>query len=796
MLRNYFIIALRNLARNKLHGIINISGLAIGLASAILIVSFVNFEFSYDRFLEDHQRIYRVVHHEQDKNEDTYQVAVYPNYHREVYPIMPEIEHSTRLTNRSFFGTTDLIRVGSELFPDQKVYYGDSTFFDVFSFGLINFSTQYPLAGKDHAVITRAAALRYFGTPDVLEKRILLNDREEFIITGIMEDIPGNCHFHFDVLLSMENHYWESQANWNNTLFATYFKLRPGTDPDHLREKINNFLKNHEIVGRYIGENFLMEVFLQPIEKIHLHSHFDKELEANNSFQYVMIFLTIAIIILLIASINYINLETARSVERAKEVGIRKVFGGEKKVLIRQFMGESLLTVLIAFLISLGLAEMIRPFFNNLIGIPFTFSFLFSGLNLFWIFLILAFLAFFSGFYPALVLSGYSPDQVLKGKYSRSRKGVWLRKTLVIFQFAISASLIIGSIVIYRQMDYMKNKNLGIHKDQVIVIPMITQDVVKNQQLIKSEFTKHTRILSGSAVSQIPVNITLKEGISFNKGWSVDDPLLYTLEADPDVFKTLGLKFIEGRNFNHEYSGSYTEYIINEEGSKLLGPDILNMNIRVKHGGVTLGPVVGIIQDFNFSSLHSRIAPLVISQNPGNYQFLLFNVKTEDIGNTLAYMKKSWERILPDLPFDFQFLSQAYENLYQMEAKAGNMMFTFTVIALVIAFSGLFGLSSFTALRRTKEVGLRKVLGSALNSIVFMFVRENMKLVLFAFIIAVPVGYFFMNRWLTGFAYHIRIGFDIMLISLGSVMIIATLSIIYQAVRAAMANPVDTLRYE
>ncbi len=796
MIRNYLMVALRNLFRDKLHALINIMGLAIGLTSVIMIVSFVNFELGYDRFFADYGHIYRLITHEQDRNEDTYSAAIYPNFHREVPTLMPEIESSTRLMNRAFYGSTDLIRIGADLFPEQKVYYGDSTFFDVFSFNLIHKSTQNPLAGKDEAVIPWSVALRYFGRTDVVGEIIKLNDQEEFVIIAVMEDIPSNCHFHFDVLLSMRNQYWEPQSSWNGSVFATYFKLRPGSDPEVLKEKINTFLINHEMMGKYINENFLMEVFLQPIDKIHLHSHYTDELESNNNYQYIMIFLTIAIFILLVAGINYINLETARSVERAREVGLRKVFGAERKLLIWQFLGESFLTVLIAFILAVGLMELVRPFFNGLVGIPFKFTYFFSGMNLILIVSILVTLALLAGFYPAWILSGFKPDQVLKGKFSKSKGGTVLRKSLVIFQFVISVVLIIGSLVIYRQMEYMRNKNLGIHKDQIIVVPMNTGEVKKNQQVIKSEFLKYSQILSGSAVSQIPVNITFTEGISFNMGFSVEDPMFFTLEADQDVFKTLGLELVQGHGFNHEYSENNTEYIVNEQGMKMLGEEMLSRDIRVKHGGVTLGPVVGVVNDFNYASLHTDIGPLVICQNPMAYQFLLFKVNTQDLERTLSYMKSTWNRILPDLPFDYQFLSQAYNQLYQMEAKAGNMMLAFTIIAILIAFSGLFGLSSFSALRRTKEVGIRKVLGSSVTALIFMFVLENLRLILVAFTLAVPLGYYFMNRWLEGFAYHVQIGFGILFFSLVCVVIIAAISIIYQAIKAAMTNPVETLRYE
>ncbi len=796
MIRNYFIVALRNLTRNKLHASINILGLAIGLTSVIMIVSFVNFELSYDRFFKDHKQIYRLICHEQDKNEDSYSVVVYPNFYREVPSLMPEIESSTRLMNRAIFGTADMIRVGADLFPDQKVYYGDSTFFDVFSFRLVHQSVKYPLAGKNQAVIARSVAIRYFGRSNVVGETIKLNDQEEFSIMGVMEDIPANCHFHFDVLLSMRSHYWEPLSNWNGSVFSTYFKIRPGSDPDALRKKINNFLANNEVVGKYARQNFLMEVFLQPIDKIHLHSHYRNELEANDSYQYVMIFLTIALFILIVAGINYVNLETARSVERAREVGLRKVFGADKGRLIRQFLGESFMTILIAFVISVGLIELIRPFFNNLIGASFQFIYFFSGSNLIWIVITLLSLAFLAGFYPAWILSAYRPDHVLKGKFSKSKGGTFLRKSLVVVQFVISAVLIIGSLVIYRQMDYMRNKNLGFHKDQIIVVPMNANVVRKNQEVIKTEFLKHSHILAGSAVSQIPVNVTFMEGISFNMGFSVEDPMFYTFEADPDIFNTLGLELIQGRGFINEYSEGYTEYILNKQGMKELGEDILNRNIRVKHGGVTLGPVVGIVNDFNFASLHNGIGPLVICQNPTAYQFLLFKFNTQDVGSTISFMKSTWNQIFPDLPFDFQFLSQAYDHLYRMETKAGNLMLAFTLVAILIAFSGLFGLSSFSALRRTKEVGIRKVMGSSILSLVFMFVKENLKLILVAFIVAVPVGYSIMNRWLEGFEYRVRIGIDIIVITLGCIVIIATISIIYQAIKAALTNPVETLRYE
>lgn len=799
MIKNHIMTALRNLLRNKLHSGINIVGLSIGITTGILILTFVLHELSYDRFFRNSDRIYRLVMDEYANGDESLRATAYPNFHREMLGTYPDIESSVRLQNRAFAGTSDIVRTKENIFPGQKVYYGDSTFFDVFSFRILYKILPNPLVGKGQAVITRSAAIRYFGSPDASGQSFRLNDVEEFTVTAVMEDIPSNCHFHFDVLLSMDSHPWEQQANWNGTIFATYFLLKKGVSGQQMEKHINSFISNHEQIKPNINENYWMKGIMQPLTDIHLHSNYGYELEANGDYFYVMIFLTIAIFILLVACINYINLETARALERAREVGLRKVFGAGKGVLIRQFLGESFLIVVVAFILAMGTLEIVRPLFNSLVGTQFRFLDFFSETNIYIFLILIPAMGFISGLYPAFIISGYKPNQVLRGRLKSSNKGIYLRKSLVIFQFILSLSLILGSMVIYRQLRYVQNKDLGINKDQIMVIPMNTIEVRKNRKLIISEFEKQSNILVGSGVSQVPVNVTMREGISRNMGYSAEDPMMYFLEGDRNIFKALGLKIVQGHVFNNEYSMEYSEYVVNEEGMKLLGPelqDVVNHNIRVKHNGLTLGPVIGIVKDFNFASLHDDIGPLVICQNPDRYQFILFKVNTTDIKSTLSYMQNTWKSIFPDLPFDYRFLDQEYDNLYKMDSKAGQIMFIFTLMAIFIAVIGLFGLSSYEAIQRTREVGIRKVLGSDVGQIIALFVKENLKLILIASAIAVPVGFISMNKWLESFSFRISIGVGIPLIAVSVVIFIALLTVIFHAIKAAITDPVKTLRYE
>jgi putative ABC transport system permease protein len=798
MISNYFLIALRNLKKNLLHSSINIIGLCIGIAAVIMIFSYVRFEASYDKHILNHERIYRISLSFPEGTLEREIATNYPVVHRTFPFEFPEIEKSTRLQNTQFSGNKQYILVEENVFPDQGIYYGDSTFFDVFQFPLIAGNPSTALAGADKVVITREAAMKYFGRLDCLGKYISLNGQKDFLVSGVMETIPLNTHFHFDVLIGMENHPWEKISEWNGLTFATYFLLNEGVDPAVFSEKINQYLKRL-MEERGSAESTEGMMPLEPITDIHLYSHKEMELEANGDIKYVILFSSIAIFILLIACINYINLATSQSMERAREVGLRKIFGAFRSNLIYQFLGESIIVSFIAFILSLGVIEIFRPYFNRLVNMHLTYEFFFQGKAWIYYILFIFCLSIFSGFYPALILSRFMPEQILKGKFSRSRSAVRFRKSLVIAQFCISIFLIIGSLVVYGQLRYMLSKDLGIEKDHIVALPFYNAEMRDKSETIKDKITAHHSVISATAVSQLPVNVDISEGISNNMSWSSEDPEMFFLHADKDFFKTMGVPLLYGKMFTRDYSGDYTEYIVNKAGMYVLGESpetIFNRNIRIKHDGITLGPVIGVVDDFNFASLHDEIGPLVISQDPLWYSYLLFRLLPGDPTETLAYMKNTLKEILPGIPFEYRFLDQEFDTLYKSEIRLSRIVVVFTVLAIFIACIGLFGLIAFDTMQRTKEIGVRKVLGSTTVQVVSLFVTENIKLITISMIIALPSAYFIMNIWLRDFAYRIHVGIDIVLEAVLFVMGITVITVTYHAIKAAFINPSETLRYE
>ena len=798
MITNYFLIAFRNLKKNPLHSSINVIGLCIGIAAVIMIFSYVRFETSYDKHILDHERIYRISLSLPEGNLEREIATVGPVVHRTFPSEFSEIELSTRLMNTQFSGNKQYVRIEENVFPDQKIYFGDSTFFDVFQFPLIAGNPSTALAGVGKVVITRDAAIKYFGGVDCMGKYISVNNQNDYVVSGIMETIPPNTHFHFDILVGMESHPWEKQAEWNGIVFATYFLLREGVDPVALSDKIDQYIKKlTEERGSDEGSEGMMP--LQPIADIHLQSHKEMELEANGDTKYVVLFSSIALFILLIACINYINLATSQSMERAREVGLRKIFGAFRSNLIYQFLGESIVVSFLAFLLSLGVIEIFRPYFNRLVNMHLTYDFFFENKTWLYYIIFIFCLSIFAGLYPALFLSRYMPEQVLKGKFSRSRSAVRFRKSLVVVQFCISVFLIIGSLVVYSQLKYMLSKDLGIEKEHIVAVPFYNAEMRDKSETIKEEMTAHHSIISATAVSQLPVNIDNSEGISNNMSWSSDDPQMFFLHADKDFLKTMGVNLLYGRMFTRDYSGEYTEYIVNKTGMHVLGESpetIFNRNIRIKHDGITLGPVIGVVEDFNFASLHDQIGPLVISQDPIWYSYLLFRILPGDPTETLAIMKNSMNEILPEVPFEYRFLDQEFDTLYKSEIRLSRIVAVFTILAIFIACIGLFSLIAFDTMQRTKEIGVRKVLGSTTVQVVSLFVTENIKLITISMIIALPAAYFIMNIWLRDFAYRIQVGFDIVLEAVLFVMAITVITVTYHAIKAAFVNPSETLRYE
>jgi len=800
VIANYFSIALRSLRKSLLHSTINIVGLSIGIAAVIMIYSYVRFELSFDRHFPEYEKIYRISLSFPEGDLERLLATNYPLVHRTFPAQFPEIDKSTRIYNAQFSGSKNYVLVKDDIFPDQKVYYGDSTFLEVFQFKMLAGHPEKVLNEGNMVLITRKTAEKYFGTIDCLGKTINLNNTSDFIVSTVIEDIPLNTHFHFDVMVSMESHPFEKQAEWNGVVFNTYFLLREHVDIEAFGKKIGDYLVEIRGEGNPEQEKALRKLMpLMPLSDIHLKSHMEMELEANGDTKYVVLFSSIAVFILIIACINYVNLATSRSLERAKEVGLRKIFGAYRTHLIYQFLGESLLIAFIAFALALGIIELFRPYFNRLIDMQLSYGFFFAEKTWMYYVLFVFAVALFSGFYPAIFLSRYMPEQVLKGKFSRSISATRFRKTLVVFQFYISIFLIIGTLVVYSQLDYMLSKDLGIDKEHIVAIPFYNQAMIQRSEVIKERMKEHHAIINSSAVSQLPVHIDFTEGVSNTMSYSPEDVEMFFLHADKDFFSTMGLDIEAGKMFNKEYSPEVTEYIVNEAGMHALGetPETLfSRNIRVKHDGITLGPVVGLVDDFNFASLHNRIGPLVISQNPSWYAYLLFKIAPGDPTEALDYMQTTLKALVPEMPFVYQFLDQEVDKLYKSEIKLSRIVSVFTFLGMFIASIGLFGLSAFDTLQRTKEIGIRKVIGSSSRQVVTLFIKENLKLIVISLLIAIPSSYLVMERWLQNFAYRIQIGAGIVLIAISFVLIITLLTVIYHAAKASLVNPVNSLRYE
>jgi putative ABC transport system permease protein len=765
-----------------------------------MIYSYVRFELSFDKHFINHERIHRISLSFPDGELEREIATNYPVVHRTFPDQFPEIENSTRLFDSQFSGKKNYVRIEKEVFTNQKIFYGDSTFFEVFQFDLLSGNPRTALAGAGKVVITRDIALRYFGTIDCLGKMLNINDTEEFMVSGVMDNIPLNTHFYFDALVAMENHPFEKQAEWNGLVFATYFLLKEEADVDQLGAKIGDFLAKTRGEGNPDTEKTYRKLMtLMPVTDIHLYSHKEMEIGSNGNIRYVIMFTSIAIFILLIACINYINLATSHSLERAREVGLRKIFGAFRESLVFQFLGESLLVSVIAFLLALGIIGVFRPYFNMLVDMQLNYGFFFEDQLLAIYLLSILGLGFIAGLYPAVFLSRYMPEQVLKGKFSKSRSATRLRKTLVVFQFYISIFLIIGALVVYSQLNYMMSKNLGLDKDHIVAIPFFNPEMIKQSETIKDRMKEHHSIISGSAVSQLPINIDMSEGVSNNMKYQPEDVTMFFLHADKDFFQTMGIEIKAGEGFRKEYSSKQTEYIVNRSGMHALGENqetLFSRNIRVKHGGITLGPIVGLVDDFNFASLHDQIGPIVISQNPSWYDYLLFKIKAGNPAETLEYMKSTLKETVPGMPFEYQFLDQEFDKLYKSEKKLSRIVAVFTILALFIACIGLFGLTAFDTMQRTKEIGVRKVMGSSTLQIVILFLKENFKLITFSILIAIPSSYLIMNQWLQDFAYRIDIDISIIIIAIISVMGITLLTVTYHVIRTALINPSETLRYE
>ncbi len=807
MFRNYFKIALRNLTKNKFYTSINIFGLAFGLATCLLILLYVIDEQNFDRYNENAKRIYRVNNELKFGNNHLdlalSDAVMGPSLLKE----FPQVEQYTRLQKFGSF----LVKKGDQNLKETQVAYADSTLFDVFTLPIISGDAKTALRDPHSVVITERMAKKYFGRTDVTGENLFINGKDNYKITAVIKDMPVQSHFNFDFFVPMAENESSRNNNWLSQNFNTYILLKKDADPKKLEPQFN------AMMDRYIGPelksllNLSMDDFkksggfvrcsLTPLEDIHLHSNKVGELSVNGNIQFIYIFSAIALLILLIACVNFMNLSTARASSRAKEVGVRKVLGSLKRNLIQQFITESVLMSFVSLIIAIVLAAMLLPFFNQLAGKNIQTSFLFQPLMLVSFIALMIIVGILAGSYPAFYLSAFQPIKVLKGKLSEGFRGSILRNSLVVFQFSISVILIVGTIVIYNQLSYIRNKDIGFNRNHVLVLH--GTDALKDQAAsFKNELLQISGVANATMTGFLPVygdrskntmfpsaSLDPKTGISMEQ-WSVDE----------NYIPTLDIKLLEGRNYSTQFLTDSNGIIVNEAAAKFLSSkDVLNQKLysitdpQMKK--LTEYHIIGVIKNFNFNSLRDVITPmaLMLHRESGS---MAIRINTSNIYPVIAQIETRWRAMEPGQLFDYSFLDDEFNELYAPEQRTGKLFITFAVLAIFIGCLGLFGLITYAAEQRTKEIGIRKVLGASVGSIAGMLSKDFLKLVIISWLIAFPIAWYAMNKWLQDFAYRISISWWVFAGAGIFALIIALLTISSQAIRAATANPAKSIKSE
>jgi len=808
MFKNYFLIAWRNLKNSKAFSFINISGLAIGLATCLLILLYVKDELSYDRYNEKADRIYRIDGDLKFAG-NHFVIAVAPEpMGATMKRDYPEVEQTVHF--RSYGGV--LVRKGQQNIHEDKVVYTDSTLFSVFTLPMIQGDPAHALAEPKSVVITEKTAMKYFNSTDVVGKYLVVNDTTNLKVTGVIKNIPSQSHFNFDFFISGNKSIakWEL-GDWLSNNFNTYILLKKGADARRLEARMPQMVDKYMVpvaqaimhvdIDQFTKSGNYIKYSLTPVTAIHLHSNKTAEMDANGNIQYVYIFSTIAVFILLIACINFMNLSTARSAGRAKEVGVRKVLGSTRQSLIRQFLMESMLVCFIALVMSVLIAITLLPLFNQLASKELSPVLFISPWVLASLLGLTVVVGFLAGSYPALFLSAFRPAQVLKGKIAAGFKSGWLRSSLVVFQFTISVILMVGTIVIYRQLNYIRNKDIGYNRNQVLIIQN-TNALGSQAAAFREEVLKMNGAQSATMTGFLPT-----------APWRTDYPLfpvpttdaskaasMQIWNVDENYIPTLGMRMVQGRNFSRDFLTDSTGIIINESAARLLGfrqavnKDLYSLdNFPAKD--LTHLHIIGVVKDFNFNSLHEEVSPLAMRWRKENGSIAV-RIATKNIPGLIAQIENKWRAMAPSQPFNYTFMDQDFNKTYRSEQQTGGLFITFATLAIFIACLGLLGLAMFTAEQRTREIGIRKVLGASVGGILGLLTKDFLKLVVLSILVASPLAWWMMSKWLQDFAYRTSISWTVFAMATGAALVTAVATISVQALKSAMANPVKSLRTE
>ncbi len=802
MLKNYLKIALRNITRTKVYSFINIFGLAVGISCFILIAIYAQYELSFDRYHDNSERIFRVaqVLREGHAHEGNNLFAGSP---MPLAPLLeknfPEVVRTTRFTNDININLT----IEDRSFFESELYYFDSNVFRIFSFTFLSGDAETALEAPFSVVLTQSGAEKYFGSTDVMGKTVRYDNKYDFTVTGVIENIPENSHFTFDVMFSyktLENHPDEQYRNWlkwGGPSGYTYLLLEQNTDIDSFNSKIYDFLKTTE-ANR---DGTFNKLFIQSLTDIHLYSKLDAELSINNDFRTIVLISIIAIIILMIACINYMNITTAQSSFRIKEVGIRKVFGAQKKQLARQFLTETFLVTFFAMIVAILIVKIALPYYNLLIERQFQFELLQNFKMLMFLILLTVLISLIAGSYPAIYISSFKPVLVLKNIFHKGTRGKSLKNFLVTFQFAISVTLIICTIVVRDQLLYINNTHLGYDRDNLVVVRLVDDRFRSEKhklEVIKSELVKHADISNVSSSSSLPNRII--EEVLVQKPGERNTPMFEGDESRVDInFVDLyGIKILEGRGFSREFpSDNKGTFIINETAAKMLGWEN-PVNRELVRGTNIKGKIIGVMKDFNAHSMYQPIGPVHLwFQEPLLYQqHLTVRVSGRNTSEVINYIKYKFNEVAPNYRVDYQFFDEIYNNMYKSENKLEMILTLFSLLGIILSCLGLFGFSSITLFSRIKEIGIRKVCGASTWKIVFLISKDFIRLVLIANIISWPIAWFLMNSWLSNFAFRTSIDSGMFFLTGLVTILISLAAISYQAVKTSLTNPVDILRYE
>jgi len=788
MFKNYFLMAFRNLKKHRTYTLINVFGLALGLSATILILLYLQFEISYDRFHENADSIYRVCIRHLREGMSEGETHVYtPPIGPDMKKDFPEVEDFVRMSTLR----VAYLNVDNKAFKVDRIRYASPSLFEVFSFKLKSGNSRTALVDPFSIVLSEQTSERIFGSKDPIGETIQIGPEDLYKVTGIVENPPSNSSIQFNALISFETLYARPimRMDWNGgNQIITYVKLRENATASSVEEKFPDFLWRNinQRIAQYGWKN---EAYLQPLKKIHFYYDQSSRTALVNFYT----FSAVAIFILLIACINFVNLTTARAARRAREVGIRKVIGAHRGNLIRQFLGESVAMTLLAFTVGIGVAFILTPTYNQLLNKELNPFELLNFTSIFGLLFLILLVGFASGIHPAFYLSSFQPAKTLKGIFDTARGNRKFRNALVVFQFVISVTLIICTLLIRNQLSYIKKAELGYNKENMVIIPLADQDLRTKTEEMRGALLSLPGIVQAAASSDVPHNGFTSNGY-IPEGYS-HSIMIHALDADEHFLETYSIDLVKGRNFSKEFATDRDAYLINETLAKQLGwDDPLGKTIR-RNGD---RKVIGVVKDFQFATLHNLIEPLLITNTPWRKEFdyLSIKISTDDIPSTLGSIEKIYKRFSPLIPFEYFFLDDAFDRLYKSEEKFEKIFQYFSLLAICIALLGLFSLTAYSAQQKSKEIGIRKVLGATVPQILALFSRETVVLIIVANALACPVALFVIQRWLGNFAYRSSISVWAFVMAFFGSMAAAFVTISYQSLKAALKKPADELRSE